>query len=76
MTKASNACEDFVSGFRPHEGLGVPVRDLDVCTDGGFELPGAPMDPAAQLLVREGGEPALHEIDPRASGRREVDVEA
>src|SRR5262245_14795885 len=74
MTKARNAREDFVSRLRPHEGLGSSVGDLDVAADGRFELPRAAVHAAAQLLLREGGEPSLDQIDPRATGWREMDV--
>jgi hypothetical protein len=41
MTKAGDACQDFVSGFGPLERLGTLVRDVDIATDGVLELAGA-----------------------------------
>jgi len=40
----------------------------------GLQLGDTAVDAASQLLVRELGEPALDEVQPRAVGRREVDV--
>jgi Nucleotidyl transferase len=37
MTKASDACQEFVSGFGPLERPGTPVRDVDIATDGVLE---------------------------------------
>ena len=39
-----------------------------------LQLRDAAVDAAPQLFVREFGEPALHEVQPRPVGRREVDV--
>src|SRR2546426_5256937 len=76
MTKAAHAREDLIGRLRPHERLGVPIRESDVMTDRLFEFTGAAMDTPAQLFVSQGREPALHEIDPRRTGRREVQVHA
>src|SRR5262249_19079284 len=76
MTESAHASQDIVGGFRPHKGLGMAIRQADVRSDGLFELSRASMDTAAQLLVREGRKPALHEIDPRGAGRGEVKMHA
>src|SRR6266581_9639310 len=76
MTEPSDALENLVGSFRPHERLGVSVGDLDVPTDGRLQLPRAAMHTPAQLLLGQRREPALDEIDPRGAGRREMQVEA
>ena len=63
MTEASHAFEDLVSGLRPHEGLGMAIRELDVATDGRLEFTGAAVHAPAQLLLGQRGEPALDEVD-------------
>jgi hypothetical protein len=62
MTEASHAVEDLVGCLRPQEGLGVPIRDLDVLPDGRLEFAGAAMHVPAQLLVGKRGERAFDEI--------------
>jgi hypothetical protein len=64
FTEASHGIEDFVGGLGPHEGLGVLVVDLDVSPEVVFETLDAFVGGPADLLVREGGEPALYEINP------------
>src|SRR4029453_11413959 len=76
MTKARHARQDLVRGLGPNEGRGPVVRELDVPPNGGFQLPRAAMDAAADLLLRQRSEPALDQVDPRAPRRREVDMEA
>src|SRR5437879_6844101 len=75
MTEASDALEDLVGGFRPHERLGPPVSDLDVPADGRLQLARTAMQPAAKLLLGQRREQALDEIDPRRASRREVRVD-
>src|SRR5262245_9233359 len=76
MTKSGHARKDLVSRLRPDEGRRARVGQLDISPDGGFQLARAAMDAPAQLLRRQRGEPALHQIDPRTTRRREVDMEA
>lgn len=76
MTKSSDARQNFVGGFRPHEGLGVLVGVSDVGPDGVPERLRVAMDPAPQLFLGEQGKPALHQIEPGGAGRREVHMEA
>ena len=76
MTKAGHALEDLISGFGPHERLRPVVGDLDVASNGRFQLARAAMDAAPELLVGEGGEPALDQIDPRRPGGGEMHVKA
>ena len=76
MTKACHARQDRIRGLRPHKRFGASVGELDIPTDGDLQLAGTAMHAAAQLLLRERREPALHEIDPRTPRRREVHMEA
>src|SRR4030095_14906394 len=76
MTKARHARRGVVGGLGPDEGRGPVVRELDVPPNGGLQLARAAMDAAADLLLRQRGEPALDQVDPRAPCRREVDMEA
>jgi hypothetical protein len=63
--KIADAREDLVGGLGPHERLGPALGDLDIATDGRFQLARAPMDAAAELLFGERRGPPLDEIDPR-----------
>ena len=76
MTKARHARQDLVGGLGPYEGRGPVVREVDVAPNGGFQLARAAMDAAADLLLRQRGEPALDQVDPCTPRRREVDMEA
>jgi hypothetical protein len=64
MTKPRDARENLVGRLGPPKGPRLVVVDPYVATDGRLEVPGAAMDAAAQLLVREQGEPAFDEVDP------------
>lgn len=55
MTKPGDARENLVSRLGPDERDGLLVGDVNVPPDGGFELPGAAMHAAAELLLRERG---------------------
>ncbi len=50
--------------------------NLDVADDGVFQFAGAAMEPTPNLLLGQHGEPALHQVDPGGSSRREVETEA
>ena len=76
MTKARDARQDLVRGLGPDEGFRPRVGEGNVAPDGVLEFAGAPVDTPAELLLRQGGEPPLHEGDPRAAGRREMHMEA
>ena len=66
--------EDLIGSLGPKERFGVLVGVIDIALDGGFELAGAAKDPAAELLLGEGGEPSFHQIQPRGARGREVKV--
>lgn len=46
------------------EELGIGVVDVQVVLDGLFELTGRSVGAATDVLRSEGGEPALHLIEP------------
>ena len=51
------------------------VVNVDIVSNGRFELTGATKYTAANLFFREQREPTLHQIDPGSSGRGEVQME-
>jgi len=64
-----------VGGFGgPYEGLGVLVVTVDIFVDSCDQFLDAAKDPAAQAVLGQIAEEALHHIQPGAAGRREVDV--
>src|SRR5262245_34350246 len=54
----------------------MAVGEVDVPPDGQLQLAGAAVNAAAQLLLRQRGEPAFDQVDPRETRRREVQVKA
>src|SRR5258705_2239779 len=74
MTKSRDALEDLIRGLRPDERLRLFVADRDKPRDRRFEFASTAMHAAANLLLRQRGEPAFHEVDPRGAGGREVQV--
>src|SRR4030095_8267178 len=76
MTKTLDAREDLIGGLRPLERLRALVREVDVATDGHLEFAGAAVEPLLELLLGRRGTPPLTGVQPRAAGRREVDMKA
>jgi len=62
----------LVSGFGTDEGFWMTVVEFEVVADGILQFAGAAMDAAAQLFFGEACEPALHQVEPRGAGGREV----
>ena len=54
----------------------MTVADLQVAADGVLEFAGAAVCAAPKLFFGQRREPALHQVEPRSAGRREVQVEA
>jgi HEAT repeat protein len=69
---AVDAGEDLVGVLGPGEGLGVVVPVVYEGADGGGEFLDGGEGAAADGLAGDDREEAFHEVDPRASGRREV----
>ena len=76
LAEASDADQDVVGGLGPRKGLGVGIAYLDEAADVLLELYDAEVRSAFDLLLGEMSKPALDLIEPRAIGRREVEVEA
>jgi AraC-like DNA-binding protein/CheY-like chemotaxis protein len=72
LTKSGDLGEDFVSGFGPDEWFRRPVANGQILANGGFERPRAAMRAALDLLLRQGGKPALDQVQPRGARRGEV----
>ncbi len=66
LGEARDAGEDLIGGVGPHERLSVSVVRVDEFADRHLEGAHASMHAAAQLLVRELGEPSLDEVEPRS----------
>lgn len=75
MTKASHAGQDLVGGLRPDEGFRRRAAAVDIGQDREFERAGAPVRAVFDLFLGELREPAFDEVEPRAPGGREVQVE-
>lgn len=76
LGKPCDAGEDRIGGLGPDVRLPGLVMHNDKLPNGGDQRADAAVDPAAELFRREGREPPFDEIEPRAVGRREVDVPA
>ena len=59
----------------PDQGLRVCIVDVKKLADGALQGRHTAVRAAAQLFVRQCGEPALDEVEPRRVGRREVQME-
>lgn len=69
-------CRDLVGGLRPDEGPGPVVPVGRPGPNVAFEGLDGAVDSTLELLLRELGEPPLHQVQPRGSRRCEVQVEA
>jgi hypothetical protein len=69
LGEAGDAGEDLVGGLGPDEGLGLGVVDVDDFADRLLEPGDAAVRAAADLLLRELGEPALDAADATGSDR-------
>src|SRR5215813_151799 len=74
MTKACDARQDLVCRLLLEKKIRPLIGEVEVAADGRLELASAAVDTPPQLLLSQRGEPALHEIHPGPTGRREVDV--
>ena len=72
----SDAGQDLIRRFCPHEGFGVFVVHVGVLTNGRFQLAYAAEYAPSNSLVGEFGKPALHQVDPGSIGGSEVDMKA
>jgi hypothetical protein len=71
-TESSHAVEDLIRGLDPFEGRVALVVGVDVRQDGRAQLRNARVRSAFQRLLGKQAEEALHEIEPRGVGWREM----
>ena len=76
LRETGDARQDLVRGSGPKEGLGMLVVHLDVLADGRFQFFHAAEDAPSNALVGDLGKPALHQVDPRGVGGREVEMKS
>src|SRR5262245_61482805 len=76
LTKSGDLGEDFIGSFSPDEGLGGPVADGQILTNGRFQGAGTAMRAALDLLFGQRGKPALDQVQPRGARRREMHMKA
>jgi hypothetical protein len=72
---ASDAFEDAVGVGGPDERLGVMVVRLDEAVDRSLQVDDRAEHPAPESPPGEIGEEGLDGVEPRARGRREVELE-
>jgi hypothetical protein len=70
LRKARNARENLIGGLRPDERPRIRLMGVDGFLNGGLELRHTSVGAAAQLFVRQFGEPPLDETQPRSIGGR------
>ena len=76
LTKSGDARENLIRRFGPNEGLGVPVMVVEVVANRRLQFARAAMDSARQLPLGQGGKPALYQVGPGGTRRREMQVVA
>src|SRR5438093_10358163 len=74
LRESRDARQNLVGGLRPPERLGILLMRVNELLDGGLEPRHTLVRAAAQLFVRQLGEPPLHETQPRPIRGCEVDV--
>src|SRR5712691_12254010 len=65
LRESRDARENLVGRLRPHEWLGILLMRVNELLDRRLELRHTLVGAAAQLFVRQLGEPPLHETQPR-----------
>jgi hypothetical protein len=73
---AGDARQDLVRRLGPHEWRGIFVVDVDVFTNGCFQVFHAAKHAPSYPFVGEFGEPSFDQVDPGTVGRCEVNMEA
>src|ERR1700746_2811208 len=76
MSGASDAGEDVVGGFGPHERGRLLIVGVEKLHHRTLQFADAAMRATANLLIGELRKPTLHQIQPRAVGRGEVRMKA
>ena len=75
LTKPRHVGENLIGGLRPNEGTRRLVGDGEVVSNGRFERAHAAVGAPLDLFLGQQSEPPFDEIQPRGTGRREVEVE-
>jgi hypothetical protein len=75
LSESRDARQDLIGAFGPDKGFRIGLMRLDEFLDRPLQVRHAPERAAANLLVRQLGEPSLHEAQPGAIGWREMGVE-
>jgi hypothetical protein len=74
--EAAHLVENLVGGLDPLKGRTAFIVCLDVGQDRRPELGNAGVRPAFESLLREQPKEALHQVEPRRVGGREMEVDA
>ncbi len=74
--RTANLLDDLLCGGCPYERFWILIMRLDEFFDGPFQIGNALEDAAAQTFPSELAEEAFDDIEPRATGRREMDMKA
>ncbi len=74
--RTANLLDDLLCGGCPYERFWILIMRLDEFFDGPFQTRDALEDAAAQTFPSELAEEAFDDIEPRATGRREMDMKA
>ena len=72
LMPAAHGGDDLIRVGGPEEGLGLPVGVGDEAVNGGLQVDDRGEHASFQPTVGELGEEALHRIQPRGRGWREV----
>ena len=73
---AGDAVENLIGSPGPHEGFGGFVMDADELANRRLQFFDAPEGAPSKRLVGKFGEPSFGEVQPRAIGWGEVNVES
>ena len=65
MSEASDAGEDVVGGFGPHERARLLIVGVEKLRNRTLQFADAAMRPPANLFIGELSKPTLHQIQPR-----------
>src|SRR5712692_4634074 len=73
--KSGRRWQEFHRRFWSKRRVGDGGQWFDIAVDGILQFAGGAMNTPPDLLLGQGGEPALDQVQPRGAGRREVHME-